>query len=181
MRNNDYPRSEYSRFEKVSYEQFKKDSIAALGKGVLSEEEIKAAYDDIKLPARSTFGSAGYDFYSPYDFIIDYGQALTLPTGIRSYMPNEVVLCIYPRSGQGFKTGISLANTIGVIDSDYYNSDNEGHIMAKLTNNNSAIQKSLTVDAGTAFCQGIFFNFVRTYNDKVNTIRNGGFGSTDHE
>lgn len=163
------------KFEKVSYEQFK-NSVKEI---LIYEEAIKEAYDNIKLPVRSTSGSAGYDFYSPFGFILGYKNNIIIPTGIKASMPNDAVLCIFPRSGQGFKTGISLANTVGVIDSDYYYSDNEGHIMVKLTNNNSTIKKDLTVEKGQAFCQGIFLPFLRTVDDAAETKRNGGFGSTD--
>lgn len=162
-------------FEKVSYEQFRNSMIEILP----DENTVKKAYENIKLPTRSTNGSAGYDFYSPFSFLLSYGNNIIIPTGIRAHMPLDVVLCIFPRSGQGFKTGISLANTVGIIDSDYYYSDNEGHIMIKISNNNSTIKKDLTVEKSQAFCQGIFLPYFVTSDDTTNAIRNGGFGSTD--
>ena len=87
------------------------------------------------------------------------------------------VLLIAPRSGIGFKTGSRLANTVGVIDQDYYYSDNEGHIMVKLVNE-GALSRDLTVAKGSAFCQGILLPFGIAEGDDTTATRNGGFGST---
>ena len=90
------------------------------------------------------------------------------------------VLKEYPRSGLGFKTGIHMANTCGIIDADYYNADNEGHIMIKLVND-SSLSDIVKFEAGDAFCQGIFVQFGVTYDDNEydKGIRKNGFGSTD--
>ena len=87
------------------------------------------------------------------------------------------VLQIYPRSGLGFKFRLQLNNTVGIIDSDYYYSDNEGHILIKVTNTNTE-EKTLSLKAGDGFAQGIFLPFGITEDDNVSTVRNGGFGST---
>lgn len=163
------------KFEKVSYEQFKKDSLNIFKD--LSEDKIKEAYDNITLPKRGSAGSAGYDFYSPYtgELSLFKDDALLLPTGIKAQMPKDVVLMIYPRSGIGFKTGTQLANTVGVIDSDYYNNaNNEGHIMVKLVLGFT----DLEVKAGDRIVQGMFINYLTTDDDDTNTVRAGGFGST---
>ena len=89
---------------------------------------------------------------------------------------NGWVLGLYPRSGLGFKYRLQLNNTVGIIDSDYYNSDNEGHIFVKLSNEGD---KEIKILRGNAFCQGIFMQYGITEDDKVETSRNGGFGSTD--
>ena len=87
------------------------------------------------------------------------------------------VLKIYPRSGLGFKYRLQLNNTVGIIDSDYYYSDNEGHIMIKITND-SKDGKTVEIRAGEGFAQGIFVEYGITYDDEANEERNGGFGST---
>ena len=133
----EYIKNHHPIFSKVPYKQFKKDwedlSINTLFKTVEKPEAIiKEIYDNITLPERSTSGSAGYDFRIPFDISIYQGTSIVIPTGIRCKMPKNCVLLIVPRSGLGFKYRIALANTIGVIDSDYYNADNYGHIMIKI-------------------------------------------------
>ena len=163
-----------ARFEKVSFEQFLKDFGDTYP---LNEEAIKKIYDNIKLPRRATVGSAGYDFYAPVEIRLNPGETAKIPTGIRSYIENGYVLEIYPRSGLGFKYRLQLNNTVGIIDSDYYNSANEGHIFIKITNDSNE-GKSLVVNEGDGFAQGIFKEFFITYDDNTDGIRDGGFGST---
>lgn len=126
---------EKAKFYKVSYTQFK-EGIKDYNKD-FSEESIQAMYDDLKLPRRATKGSAGYDFYAPFGFTLKPGETIKIPTGIRCEMNPAWVLMIYPRSGLGFKYRLQLNNTVGVIDSDYFYSDNEGHIFLKLTNDSN--------------------------------------------
>lgn len=160
------------KFEKVSFDQFKKDCFK-LG---YESRNLEAIWENIKLPARGTSGSAGYDFVLPFDIHVMPGtDNVTIPTGIRVKMPKDVVLMCYPRSGIGFKTGVRLANTVGIIDSDYYYSDNEGHIMLKLVGG----FKDLKLDAGDKVMQGVFTHYILADDDYVSTVRNGGFGSTD--
>ena len=92
-------------------------------------------------------------------------------------MEPEWVLKCYPRSGLGFKFRLQLNNTVGIIDSDYYNSDNEGHIFAKLTNDSNE-EKTVQIKAGEGFMQGIFVEYGITVDDPATDVRNGGFGST---
>lgn len=165
-----------AKFEKVSFEQFK-NSIKGGFDSKFSDEEIKKMYDDIKIPVRATTGSAGYDFYAPFDFKLKPGEVIKIPTGIRAHIDDGWVLICCPRSGLGFKYMSSLANTIGVIDSDYYYSDNEGHIFIKLVNR-SVENKTMTIKKGEGIIQGIFLPFGITVDDNSNGIRNGGFGST---
>ena len=160
-----------ARFEIVSFNQFKS------GFDNLNEEEIKKLYDDLKKPARATKGSAGYAFYAPFDITLKPGETIKIPTGIRCYMEENYVLKLYPRSGLGFKYRLQLNNTVGIIDSDYYYSDNEGHIFAKITNDSNEC-KVLKVEKGQGFMQGIFVEYGITFDDDVQSIRNGGFGST---
>ena len=161
-----------AKFEKVSLEQFKSDWEFP-EKGGAAE-----IYEKIKLPKRATSGSAGYDFYAPFDIILAPGETIKIPTGIRVKIDDGWVLKLYPRSGLGFKYRIQMNNTVGIIDSDYYLSDNEGHIFCKITNDSNE-GKTMTLSAGDGFCQGIFVEYGITVDDDVSDIRNGGFGSTD--
>ena len=160
-----------AKFLKVSEKQFTEGFIDSFGK------EPQGEYERILLPKRATQGSAGYDFYSPVDFSLAPGETIKIPTGIRVRIDDGWVLKIYPRSGLGFKFRLQLNNTVGIIDSDYYNSDNEGHIFIKITND-SKEGKTVSVKAGEGFAQGIFLEYGITEDDDVVNIRNGGFGST---
>ena len=156
-----------AKFHKVSFEQFSSAYSSA----------TKDCYENIKMPKRATVGSAGYDFYAPFDFTLAPSEEITIPTGIRAEIENGYVLLIYPRSGLGFKFRLTLNNTVGVIDSDYFYSDNEGHIMVRMTNCHK--EKTVSVEAGQGFAQGIFMPFGITVDDDADGIRNGGFGSTN--
>lgn len=164
-----------AKFHKVSKEQFVKDWKDTF-EGQ-KDAEIEAIYEAIKLPKRATAGSAGYDFYAPEDICIAPGKTVKIPTGIRVEMENNWVLKCYPRSGLGFKFRLQLNNTVGIIDSDYFYSDNEGHIFAKLTNDTNE-GKTVEIAAGNGFMQGIFVEYGITVDDDVTDVRNGGFGST---
>ena len=129
------------------------------------------------MPVRATVGSAGYDFYSPLDFVLTPGQTIKIPTGIRARIEDGWVLMIFPRSGLGFKYRIQLNNTVGVIDSDYYGSDNEGHIFIKITNDSNE-GRTLSLKKGDGFAQGVFLPYGVTSDDETAAVRNGGFGST---
>ncbi|MCM1222539.1 MAG: deoxyuridine 5'-triphosphate nucleotidohydrolase [Lachnospiraceae bacterium] len=161
-------------FEKISFEKFS----AAMEElfGIFCT--VDKMYNALQLPVRSTSGSAGYDFKAPFDFTLAPGKSIKIPTGIRVKINDGWWLGCFPRSGLGFKYRVQLDNTIGVVDSDYYNSDNEGHIFAKITND-SKEGKTLTVKAGEAFMQGIFIPYGLTYSDNASGVRNGGMGSTD--
>ena len=160
-------------FEKVSYNEFKK-ALLKLIDSTVSDDIIRVMYDNIKLPKRATSGSAGYDFFAPFSFTTIAGDSVIIPTGIRCKIDEGWYLGCYPRSGLGFKYRMALDNTVGIIDSDYYYSDNEGHIMLKLHST-----KDINVDEGKAFAQGIFTQYGITTDDDVTETRNGGFGSTD--
>ena len=163
------------RFHKVSEKRFLEDWKDTFGE--VQEEEVQKIYGDIRLPQRATSGSAGYDFFSPVDFTLQPGETVKIPTGIRVEMePNWVLKC-YPRSGLGFKFRLQMNNTVGIIDRDYFYSDNEGHIFAKLTNDTNE-ERTVALKAGTGFMQGIFVEYGITFDDDVTDIRNGGLGST---
>ena len=162
-----------AKFEKVSFEQFKGGYTDAIGEA--SDEQIREVYDSLKLPKRATKGSAGYDFYAPFKFILKPGQTIKIPTGIRCEMNSDYVLMAFPRSGLGSKYQANLANGTGIIDSDYAYSNNEGHIMIKLVNRGD---KPFSVKEGEGFAQGIFLPYGITVDDDCDGVRNGGFGST---
>lgn len=138
---------------------------------------VPSPYDDLVLPRRATSGSAGYDIYSPLEFDLAPGEVIKLPTGLRARIEPGWVLLLLPRSGQGFKYRLQLYNTVGVIDADYYGADNEGHIFVKLINANHE-GKTLHVQKGEAFAQGLFLPFGITADDAADGVRTGGFGST---
>ena len=162
-------------FQKVSREQFVRDWTDSFGD--CSTEQAEKIYEGIKIPARATSGSAGYDFCTPVGFSLAPGETIKIPTGIRVRINDGWVLALYPRSGLGFKFRLQLNNTVGIIDSDYYNSDNEGHMFVKLTNDSNE-NKTVELKAGQGMVQGIFFEFGITEDDEANEERNGGFGST---
>lgn len=164
-----------AKFEKVSFDIFYDAAKEVFTE--YNEADLKDIYDGIALPKRATKGSAGYDFYSPISFSLKPGEGIKIPTGIRVKMEENWVLKLYPRSGLGFKYRLQLNNTVGIIDSDYYQSDNEGHIMAKIMND-SREEKTVEIKAGTGFMQGIFLEYGITVDDEADGIRNGGFGST---
>ena len=164
-----------ARFEKVSKDLYIKALLEDFTN--YTEKEAEEIYDAIKLPKRATKGSAGYDFYAPFSFQLKPNETIKIPTGIRAWMQEDWVLNIYPRSGLGFKFRLQMNNTVGIIDSDYYYSDNEGHIFVKLTNDTNE-GKTVDIAAGTGMVQGIFLPYGITEDDDAEGIRNGGFGST---
>ena len=174
------------RFEKVSFKQFKKDMKTFYP--LASDASIEYEYEKIKLPKRSTIGSAGYDFYMPFDARIEKlgkdptnskHDYLVVPTGIRWVTDRkDIVLILTPRSGLGFKKGFFISNTLGVIDSDYAQSSNEGHIMVKF----GARIDSIAFQMGDAFVQGIILPYITTDDEEeITTVRDGVFGSTDQK
>lgn len=165
-----------NKFEKVSFEQFYKDCNVAFPN--FSKKLALKAYNNIKLPQRATKDSAGYDFYSPFDFTLDAGKEILIPTGIRVHINEGWFLGCVPRSGLGFNYRFQLNNVFGVIDALYVESDNEGHIHAKMIND-SRDGKILHIEPGKAFMQGIFLPFGITVDDNATGVRNGGYGSTD--
>ena len=164
-----------AKFEKVSVTQFIIDWQEEFSQ--TTQKECEQIYQHLLLPCRATKGSAGYDFFTPIDITLSPRQTIKIPTGIRVRINDGWVLKCYPRSGLGFKYRLQLNNTVGIIDSDYYFSDNEGHIFAKITNDSNE-NKTVVITKQTSFMQGIFVEYGITVDDSVETIRNGGFGST---
>ncbi len=164
-----------AKFHKVSAQQF----IGAMEDDFpqYNRADIEDMYENIILPKRATKGSAGYDFFAPFSFSLPPAATIKIPTGICAEINEDWVLKLYPRSGLGFKYRLQLNNTVGIIDSDYFYSDNEGHIFVKLTNDSNEA-KTVEVAAGTGFIQGIFLQYGITEDDDAEGVRNGGFGST---
>lgn len=169
-----------AKFEKVSYEEFK----SAWLKFYSSDEDIiKEIYDNIKLPVRSTKRSSGYDFHFPGLLPITFnkGISITIPTGIRCvFFEDGYDLSLHPRSGMGFKYRLHLDNTVGIIDNDYFESDNEGHIMIRVSCDPRG-KEPVTIKPGDKFAQGIIRDFYLAEGDDEveKKDRNGGMGSTD--
>lgn len=165
-----------SHFEKVSFEQWKADC----GIKGLEDEELKEWYDAIRLPGRATASSAGCDFYMPFNLGFEPGSKWKIATGVRwvcgDAEDRDKVLLIVPRSGLGFKYGIRLSNTVGVIDADYCDSDNEGHIIISLENPSG---QRMPLEEGKPFAQGIVVRYEVPEGTESDAARNGGFGSTD--
>ena len=172
-------------FEKISFDVFSEDMKKNVPSPTGSDwtiDELTAIYNSIKMPERKTSGAAGYDILAPFDINIPFGTSLVIPTGLRCKMNEAWDLEIVPRSGSGFKYGIRLANTTGIIDADYYYSDRGGHIMVKLVNNDPAVntkELAFHVDKENGFAQGLFRYCGLTLNDNATAQRSGGFGSTD--
>ena len=164
-------------FAKVSFEQFKKDCNTLETSGALmfsGEEEIRKYYEAIQLPRRAEPRSAGYDFYMPFPSLFTSLTPVLIPTGVRVILPDNQFLMCVPRSGLGFKYGMRLMNSVGVIDASYAESDNEGHIMAKI-----CTEFPFKLGTGDRFMQGIILNYsITDDDDPLQDSRNGGFGST---
>lgn len=161
-----------NKFLKVTYEQFRKDWID----WTVPDDIIQSFWSDITLPKRATAESAGYDFFAPFDFCIYPRTEMTIPTGVKVKLSPGTFLMIVPRSGLGFKYQLNLANTVGIIDCDYFaNTKNEGHIMVKLVNRGL---KECHIKKNEAFCQGIILPYGLTIDDNATQERVGGIGST---
>lgn len=155
------------KFEKISFEQFKKDIV-----------DDKELYNSIELPKRSTKKSAGYDIRSMEDGILAPGEVRVFKTGLKVCMNDDEVLYIYSRSSFGSKYRVTMGNSVGVIDADYYNNpSNEGHFSVCLINHGDT---DFEVKVGDRIAQGVFMKYL-TVDDEEEIIneRIGGFGSTD--
>lgn len=168
------------KFEKVSFEEYKKT------KGVedtlsptlfVSKSPLLKEYESIQLPKRGTLGSAGYDFKLPFQIVIPPYKSVIINTYIKCCLSDGYVLMLYPRSSLGFRYNLSLDNTVGIIDSDYYNNSyNEGHIKVKMTNHSDS---NIVIKPNQSYVQGLIQKYYLTNDDYVDTLRMNGFGSTD--
>ena len=132
----------------------------------------------LKLPTRSTPGSAGYDIAAAANVCLRVGERALVPTGIKAYMQLDEYLGIHIRSSLAVKQGLYLANSQGIIDADYYNNpDNEGHILIALVNGGN---QDLVIETGLRIAQGIFCKYLLTDGDNgtKKDTRVGGIGST---
>ena len=140
-------------FEKISFEQFKKDVV----------DDIDL-YDEYRLPQRDSNSTAGYDIYLLEDLAIEPNEIKKIPTGIKSFFEKDEVLFLIVRSSMGFKYNIRLCNQVGVIDADYYNNpSNEGHIWVKIQNEGKEI---VVIPRGESIVQGIFLKYLTTQSDR---------------
>ena len=157
------------KFERISFEQFKSD--------VSNDKKL---YESIVLPKRSTSKSAGYDIRSITSGTIKPGESMVFKTGLKVSMNDDEVFYIFDRSSLGYKYDVSLSNSVGVIDADYYNNeDNEGHFSIKLINHG---EKDFEVKVGDRIAQGVFMKYLCVDDEeKTDKKRKGGFGSTGKE
>lgn len=149
-------------FDKISLEQAAKDGIVAV------------EYSAIEIPTRATICSAGYDIKSVRHMYVMPHSSVKVPTGLRAFMLDDEVLLLHIRSSLGFKYNVRLSNATGVVDSDYYFADNEGHIWLGIYNDGDEV---FEIKCGDRLAQGIFMKYL-TANDVVSTVRVGGLGST---
>ena len=144
--------------------------------------EVAKGFEDknINLPERKTKFSAGYDIEAAEDITVPKfvpGIKPTLvKTGLKAYMMDDEVLYLYNRSSNPGKKGLILANSVGVIDKDYYgNEDNDGHIMLAFFN---IKDEDIEIKKGDAIGQGVFAKYLIVDDDNADGIRQSGFGST---
>lgn len=156
-------------FEKISWEQWQKD----IGK----DREV---YDNHELPKRQTKYSAGYDFKSPIDFVLHPGDVKKIPTGVKFTMNEDEMLMLFVRGSMGFKHNVRMTNQVGIFERDYFNNvTNEGHAWISLQNHGS---EDFIVKIGDRIGQGVFTKFLTVDDEeKIETVRKGGFGSTNKE
>ena len=143
---------------------------------VVKDEFRKNQGVEIKLPTRSTEHSAGYDFYSPASVTIQPNEMVMIWTDVKAHMYYDNALFIIPRSSMG-KQPVMIANTIGLIDSDYYgNESTDGNIGFRLLNLGNTPYE---IKVGDRIGQGVFVKYGTVRNDDAAGIRTGGFGSTN--
>ncbi len=145
---------------------------------ILRGFEIVSMYEeeDIHLPVRKTSESAGYDIESAADVVLEPQKVTIVPTGLKAFMGHDEYLAIHIRSGISIKQGLMLINSTGIIDSDYYNNEeNEGHIMIAFYNTGT---EPIEVKKGERVAQGIFAKYLLAADDNAVGIRTGGIGST---
>ena len=158
-----------ARFEYISDDQIEK---------FINGYELDVQFEEPALPRRATEKSAGYDIISPMTIDLEPEEEVIVPTFLKCEIQEGWFLGLFPKSGLGWKYFVRIANTIGVVDGDYYNNvDNEGHILVKIRNEGN---KHIHIEQGKAFCQGIFLPYgVERFEPMPEHIRMGGFGSTN--
>ena len=147
------------KFEKISFEQFKKDI----------KDDI-SMYENYRLPRRETINAAAYDFYALYDYTLKPGEIKKIPTGVKVIMEKDDALLLMDRSSMGFKWNVRLCNQVGLIDADYYNNlDNQGHMWIRIQNEGT---QDYNVKAGEGMCQGMFIKYLKTIDDEETEFKN---------
>lgn len=168
------------KFEKISETAYYNELLKELDDLTTEDQlqnEVKYFKDALPLPKRGTTNSAGYDFYAPRTFIVNPGEKVKVSSGIKCQLDPDKVLLIFPRSSIGYKKNIMIANTTGIIDSDYYNNiSNEGHIMIFLKNIGDT---PVTINRGDKIVQAVIVKYYTTEDDNTDEERKGGVGSTD--
>lgn len=157
------------KFEKISFEQFKKD--------ICDDKEL---YEKYELPKRKTKYSAGYDISSLIEYNLKPKECVTIPTGFKYISPEDEMFMIVVRSSTGFKYNVRLVNQVGIIESDYYNNpQNEGHVLVRIQNEG---EKDFKINIGDRIAQGIFVKFgIVDDEEEIKETRKGGVGSTTKE
>jgi len=157
------------KFERISFEQFKKD--------IKDDREL---YNSIKLPKRSSKYSAGYDIRSMEEGILKAHTSKVFKTGLKVTMNEDEALFLFDRSSFGYKYDVCLSNSVGIIDSDYYNNEsNEGHFSIKLINLG---EDDIEIKIGDRIAQGVFIKYLCVDDEEnINNKRKGGIGSTGKE
>ena len=155
------------KFEKISFEQFAKDI-----------KNDKKLYDEYKKPIRKTKLSAGYDFMAIEDIVINPGEIVKIPTGIKAVFPEDETLLLFVRGSVGYHWNVRMCNQVAIIDSDFYNNvGNEGHMWFALQNEGD---KTFIIKKGESFGQGIFVKYFTVDDEEdIENVRIGGFGSTN--
>jgi len=145
-------------------------------------EAVKAYVGkDVALPGRKTASSAGYDLAVAEDTVLEPGETKLIPTGLKAYMQADEVLMLYIRSSLAARHSLTLTNSVGVIDADYYgNPQNEGHIIIALRNDG---HETVSIAKGERLAQGIFVKYLTADGDMAGAgeRREGGFGSTGRD
>ena len=168
------------RFERVEYESFSKD----MRKWLPVMKDARDSYlakilNVVTMPRRETKGSAGYDFRLPIPVTIPSGGKVVVPSGIRAVFREDEMdtwhLQVYVRSSTGIREETDIPNGTGIIDADYYLSENGGDILLALKNNSD---HTVMFGQGERVCQGIFMIHGLTEDDDANGYRTGGVGST---
>lgn len=151
------------KFEKISFEQFKKDI-----------KDNRNLYERYELPKRDSKRTAAYDIYLLEELTIAPGETKKIPTGLKSYFEDDEVLLLIVRSSMGFKYNIRLCNQVGIIDADYYdNPSNEGHMWIRIQNESD---ETIVLPAGEAIVQGLFLKYLTTDDDQnLNALRTSDY------
>ena len=143
--------------------------------------EIAKGFEDrgVVLPQRKTAKSAGYDIVAltNEDVYVHPGMSVNLETGVKACMEDDEVMLLFIRSSLGIKQGLTLSNSCGVIDADYYNNpDNDGHFILNIINTGNSVQR---IPARSRVAQAVFVKYLTVDDDNATGERIGGIGSTD--